>query len=112
MYLFPQSTMTLNMDSPLSLVSCVIYTSQDRAQTTRLFSVMFPGVLCCSSGAIVSLEIRFDLTALSADKYLARVTFMPSLLNSGVAGVHGPPTPSLYAAYSFPSVPHFRSNGP
>lgn len=105
MYLFPQSAMALNMDSPLSLVSCVIYTSQDRAQTTRLFSVMFPGVFpCCSSGAVVSLEIRSELTALNADKDLARVPFMLSPLNSGIAGVHGPPTPSLYVAYSFPSV--------
>lgn len=101
--------MTLNMDSPLSLVSCVIYTSQDRAQTTRLLSVMFPSVFL---GAIVSSEIRSDLTALNADKDLARVTFMSSPLNSGIAGVHGPPTPSLYAAYSFPSVTPLKSNGP
>lgn len=36
-----QSVMMFTMGSPLSLVSCVIYTSQDRAQTTSLFSVCF-----------------------------------------------------------------------
>lgn len=32
---FPQPAMTLNRESPLSLISCVIYTSWDRSQTTR-----------------------------------------------------------------------------